>query len=216
MLVADYKDYMGSLTAILVANIIPIIGVIVLGWNAGHVLLLYWTENLAIGFYTILKMALCRGKPKTGKVPPKLFIIPFFVFHFGIFTLVHGVFTAFLAGMLGADIIGSLIAMGLGFVSLMVSHGYSFMVNFIGSGERDKLTAGDIMLAPYSRVVVMHMTIIISSFFIMPAVGVIEVFGPQFGFLTVVPVLILIGFKTVVDGASHLFEHKKKASLGKP
>ena len=49
--------------SLLIANAIPLWGVIFLGWDAFYIVLLYWTENLIIGFYNVLKMA----DPETGE-----------------------------------------------------------------------------------------------------------------------------------------------------
>jgi hypothetical protein len=36
--------------ALLAANAIPLFGVVFLGWDAFHIVLLYWAENIVIGF----------------------------------------------------------------------------------------------------------------------------------------------------------------------
>ena len=43
--------------ALLAANMIPLFGVLFLNWDAFCVVMLYWAENLVIGFYNVLKMA---------------------------------------------------------------------------------------------------------------------------------------------------------------
>ena len=42
--------------ALLLANLIPVFGVLYLDWDVGSIIVLYWAENLVIGFYTILKI----------------------------------------------------------------------------------------------------------------------------------------------------------------
>ena len=42
------------------ANAIPLYGVAFAGWDAFSIVLLYWAENLIIGFYNVLKMAIFR------------------------------------------------------------------------------------------------------------------------------------------------------------
>jgi len=53
------KKYLSnvSLIALLIANIIPLFGVLFLEWDAFSIVLLYWAENLVIGFYNVLKIA---------------------------------------------------------------------------------------------------------------------------------------------------------------
>jgi hypothetical protein len=62
-----------SLLALLAANAVPLAGVILFRWDAFIIVLLYWAENLAVGFYNVLKMAFVKV-------------------HYGGFTAVHGFF----------------------------------------------------------------------------------------------------------------------------
>ncbi len=77
------------IVALLAANTIPLFGVLFLGWDAFYIVLLYWTENLVIGFYNVLKMVFA-AVPHPVAHMGKLFIIPFFIVHYGGFTAVHG------------------------------------------------------------------------------------------------------------------------------
>ena len=47
-----------SVLALLAANLYPVVGVVFLGWDAFYLLILFWMENLVIGFYTVIKMLL--------------------------------------------------------------------------------------------------------------------------------------------------------------
>ena len=49
-----------SLASLLGANIVPLIGVLFFNWDAGVVVLLYWLENVVIGFYNILRIVFLR------------------------------------------------------------------------------------------------------------------------------------------------------------
>jgi len=80
-----------SLLALVAANVVPLVGVVLLGWDAAVIVLLYWTENLVIGFYNILKMAMVKA-PHSTVQNSKLFVIPFFCLHFGAFCAGHGFF----------------------------------------------------------------------------------------------------------------------------
>ena len=79
------------LLALLVANAVPLFGVLFLKWDAFYVVLLYWAENLVIGFYNVLKMAFVKASHPAEHLG-KLFMIPFFMVHYGGFTAVHGFF----------------------------------------------------------------------------------------------------------------------------
>ena len=47
-----------SITALITVNLIPLIGVLFNDWDAGLILLLYWSENLVLGGYNVLKILL--------------------------------------------------------------------------------------------------------------------------------------------------------------
>src|SRR4030042_279000 len=79
------------LLALVVANLVPLWGVCFLKWDAFYIILLYWSENLAVGFYNILKIAFAKV-PRPIEHLAKLFLIPFFIIHYGGFLAVHGFF----------------------------------------------------------------------------------------------------------------------------
>ncbi|HAS04845.1 MAG TPA: hypothetical protein DCR71_03680 [Dehalococcoidia bacterium] len=193
-----------SVWALIIANLYPIIGVIFFDWQTYPLLLFFWTENLVIGFYTVLKMLVASGD--NAKPAVKLFTVPFFCLHYGIFTLVHGVFVVALFGSILADDsinAGTLTQQVLdyqlfwGVLALLISHGISFFKNYIGRNEYQQAELTKLMFQPYGRVVILHITIIIGGF--------LSVFLGS----PLVALLFLIILKIVIDIATHLREHRK-------
>ncbi len=195
-----------SVLALLVANLFPFVGVIFLGWDVFALLVLFWMENLVIGFYTVIKMLLISSNNASRAA--KLSLIPFFCLHYGIFTLVHGIFVfVFFGGYLisGSSSLDAVSVwqkvmeyqLGWGGLALLISHGVSLFHNYIGMGEYRQSNLKDIMQQPYSRVVILHLTIIFGGFLMMmldsPASGLI----------------FLIILKIVIDIRAHLREHDK-------
>jgi hypothetical protein len=162
------------------------------------------------------------GKPPsmTGKVA----LIPFFIVHYGLFWFVHGVFvltmpffTSLTANVTGGgfDPTGPFIPLdpaGGGFqaspaadlatvafavLALTVSHGLSFWWNYLVRGEYRRTTVGRQMFAPYPRLALLHLTIIIGGI-------AISMFGAP-----VLAIVILVGLKTLMDVGFHLAEHRK-------
>lgn len=90
------------------ANALPIVGVLFLGWEVFALVLLYWLENVVVGGYNVAKLLLARpGQPVFWGI--KLFFVPFFVVHFGGFTYAHGLFVLALfapTGQQPSDLIG--------------------------------------------------------------------------------------------------------------
>jgi len=188
------------LLALLIANVLPLWGVLFLGWDAFLIVLLYWTENIAIGFYTILKIVFVKA-PSPKDQLSKLFIIPFFIIHYGIFTAVHGLFVLRIfkkVDELSIYVIRqaySIIPVNMKYVllALFVSHGISFVYNYLLKGEY----AFAKVESPYGRVFVMHIAIIGGAFL-----------AEQIG-SPVAVLFVLVVLKTIMDVALHLREHKK-------
>jgi len=178
-----------SVIALVAANLAPLFGVLFLGWNAPMILLLYWSENVIIGAYNVLKMALVRMDPPISNLG-KVFVIPFFCIHFGGFCAVHGMFLmAFFKGLgdggnlmrhlswpgplvfiqLLVSVIATLwatlpAAMAWPIAGLAVSHGISFVENYLAGGEYRKTSLSELMSQPYGRVVILHVTILAGGF----------------------------------------------------
>ena len=90
------------LIALLGANAIPLVGVVFFKWDAFGIVLLYWSENVVVGFYNILKIALVKVEEPKEHLG-KLFMIPFFMIHFGGFTGIHGIFVLTMFGKSNGD-----------------------------------------------------------------------------------------------------------------
>lgn len=211
------------LIALLVANLLPVVGVLFFDWDAFTIVLLYWTENIVIGFYNVLKMALVR-MPHPGGHLGKLFMIPFFTVHYGGFTAVHGVFVLvffkpdtggfnpFPTGdtwpcfLVFVQLLFNVIRQALMIVppnmlyaiaALFFSHGISFVYNYFYKGERNRTSLQKLMGQPYKRVVVLHIAVLFGGFLTM-------VLGSPVGVL-----LILVLMKTGIDVKMHMRERKK-------
>ena len=80
-----------SIVALVAVNLIPLAGALFLGWDVGLILLVYWSENLVVGGYNLLKI-MVRPAEHPIVFPGRLFPIAFFCFHYGAFCGVHGFF----------------------------------------------------------------------------------------------------------------------------
>ena len=239
-----------SAIVLLIANAIPIVGVLFFGWSLITILVLYWLENGIVGFWNVPKIALAQGSfiPRLPDMPDaaaraatltpeqaaslqanwrraqalrliqaaagptqvgasnpalaRLLIIPraglaiFFLVHYGIFWLVHGIFVFTLpmfsgiatgssggsgcanpifpepgeipmplgdAGSCAPSAFGE-VAWGsvlIGAAALFLSHGASFLLNYVGNGEYLRTSAPRQMGSAYGRVIVLHVTIIV-------------------------------------------------------
>jgi len=220
------KDWLNlPVVALLAANAIPLFGVLFLNWDAFYVVLLYWTENIVVGFYNVLKM-MFAAVPRPVAHLGKLFLIPFFIVHYGGFTAIHGFFVLALfhkdaqgPPMGGTDWPCFLVFVQMLFnvirymysvippqvrfavLALFISHGVSFVQNYLIKREYTTAKPDKLMGSPYGRVVVMHIAILAGGFLTM-AVG-----SPA-------PLLvILVVLKTILDVKLHNRAHKKAAAV---
>jgi hypothetical protein len=90
-------------------------------------------------------------------------------------------------------------AVGVAGIGLFLSHGASFAFNYLGRGEFRRTWAAAQMLAPYGRVVTLHLTILLGGFAI------------AFLGAPVVMLLVLVAMKTAFDLSLHLREHRPAA-----
>ena len=209
-----------SIAALITVNLIPLIGVLFNDWDAGLLLLLYWSENLVLGGYNALKILL-RPAEHPIVYAGRLFPAAFFCFHYGAFCGVHGLFLLAFIDPSGPDVMSSsddwpfvLIFMGIlvetikavwqtrsdvlfwPLLALIVSHGISFIQNYLRGGEFRTATTQQLMHEPYSRIVLLHVVIIAGG------VAVLALGSP-------VPVLVLLVIgKIALDISLHIREHR--------
>lgn len=279
-----------SALVLVLANLIPLIGVLFFDWSLLTILVLFWIENGIVGFWNIPRILLARGsllaalpgmsadaafaatgdaaaeelrakwqgaqaqvtveQSGTGTWQPmekrrlnpvglalarlggagRAILATWFLIHYGIFWLAHGIFVfalpTFLSGAGAACLAGSPVLppgfpvdpglSGLGTcstpfgavvwsnvaiaaVALFLSHGTSFFLNYLGKREYVSTVAVRQAFAPYGRVVVLHLTILIGAF----AIGIL---GAPVGAL-----VILVVLKTVLDLRLHLRQHSPTA-----
>lgn len=193
---------------LVLTNLVPLFGALFLGWNASSVIVLYWSENVIIGGFNVLKMVVCAASDlkrgvgdrvlQTGRTIHSAFLIVFFTIHFGLFTLGHGICVAILFGADAGDWWGVM----PGFVSLFISHAASYVMNFIGNKEYLTASVGQLFVAPYQRIFVMHIVIIFSAF-LMLSLG-----------MGLAGLVLLVFLKTNVDLGAHLSERERMAGEG--
>jgi hypothetical protein len=134
-----------TLAALVIANLIPVFGVLQLDWDVGAIVVLYWCENLVIGCYTIVKLFMAAG---AGALLSMLF----FMVHYGGFCGIHGVFVLSLTGFAGDE---------PGSMDIMPEGTWPGPLEYVG------LKTGRIMTAPYGRILVLHIAIIAGGFLVI-------------------------------------------------
>ncbi len=183
---------------LVLANFVPLFGAMFWGWSVFEIVMLYWMENLIIGGFSFLRILTVRPPDSIrGQFFRNLPTGIFFAVHYGGFCLVHGVFVLSLLGGEGKSDPEATPDAHSGFLwallALVVSHGFSFVRNYLLSGAYRETLAHIQMFAPYPRIVVLHLVIIFGAF-------AIQKFGSPLWMLA----LLVVG-KTVLDLGMHLW-----------
>lgn len=191
--------------AILIGNLIPIFGVIFLGWDAAQILLLYWCENVIIGVLTLPRLLTAQGVKAYPPAGPgeiqirldglagKLFLTVFFIVHYGIFCAVHGLFTVLLAGGSSANPVGLISATAqdrtfqIAIAAIVLVQLVVLVREWWLSGLFRRSDPGTEMFRPYSRILVLHMTVIIGAW------GMMTIGASTWA------ILVLCAFKTIAE-----------------
>lgn len=206
-----------SSIGLVISNLLPLWAVWQGLMSMGDVFIVYWLENVAVWAITIVKVRTARGVGTPGSVTMTMNGRPvdpddpaplafFFALHYGIFTFVHGVFAAVMAGLAGAPLHPrTWLLAGL---ALVLSHVTSLLINWFGEGERRRVSPASAMWQPYPRMLVLHVAILASFGLLLKSVGPADT--PS-GLAQLVPVVILLGLKTVVDLVLHLWERRRSA-----
>lgn len=218
-----------SVFSLIVANLIVAVQAVRHEWGYYELILTYWVEVVIIGGYNVLRLLVVGliGAAPLGKwlgervdlggvlnrLVWTILGVGFFVVKFGGFAIGIGLMVALLPAFLkeaGAGSSGVLHALrmaGPGLLTsagvLCLSHGISFVRNFLARREYDRFNMMVLAFWPYAR---------------MTAVGVVLVGGlvlariwPGLGGRTGFAVVIVL-LKLCADLATHALEHRSLAT----
>lgn len=204
--VRDAIPLRASAVVLVVANLVPVFGVLALGWRTFDIVLLYWVENVVVGAINVLRMLSCaRGS--------KIFLVVFFIAHYGFFCFGHLMAIAMLFD--GPDEIRAIwqqyfamppgealrSPLWIGIAAIAASHLFSFLFNFLAAGEHRRTTVEQLMSRPYGRIFVLQVAIVAGAV-------LIEWLGTPVGLL-----LALVVIKIVADLKLHTAERELFAEI---
>jgi hypothetical protein len=196
-----------SAVGLVIANLVPLVGVAFLGWDLFGIMWIYWAESGVIGAFAILRM-LTAGEPiRWWTALARVVPVVFFMLHYGMFWFVHGLFVYTLFGTADGGASGESFGAILGtwddvpkeaLLALVASHGASFAFNYLGAGEWRTTDTRTEMGKPYGRVVVLHIVILASGFVLIPTEGARWALA------------LLVVVKTALDLGIHLKAHQMR------
>jgi hypothetical protein len=160
----------------LVVDLAPLIGVLLWGWGAATLVLLYWLENIVLGVAAATRMTI--GYVGQRGVPGVLitgFMLAFFTVHYGMFCFGHGSFLLVYLGrdvLTGPDTIPELITAIVGealsfgdhmdwILALMIVWHALAVYEFIRMGDWKTCVPQGEMFAPYPRIIGLHLGIFV-------------------------------------------------------
>jgi len=204
--------------SLIIANLIPVIGVWFLNWSAKEVFLVYCLETIIIGCFTLLKLLVTGLLAKSTDVwqntggsvskQPFWFFMLFFLLHYGFFVALqmgiffsvsgigdeHGItfynFFSKWPSLLNNE---AYIMLGV----FIVSYGFRFTTDFILTGDYKNSSLGYIMFQPYGRIFIQQVTVIVGSIFLSFGAG--KVFILVFAAIKIFFEVFIEGFVVFIE-----------------
>jgi hypothetical protein len=174
-------------------------------------------ESVVIGIFNAAKMIRAEGKMSgefldsiTGRLMQlgsygessfmtKIVLVPFFVAHYGGFVIAQTYVFILVSNHLLNGEYGLINFFSLDFIinllAIISSHYYSFQKNYIGREEYKTTAAAKLIFAPYKRVFIQQLLVILGGFFVVLLQGPV-------GFL-----VLLICLKMIFDLRAHKRSH---------
>ena len=208
-----FKLYLAKSTLMLIAgNLVLLAFALTLHWSLFDMLVCFWTENVVIGIYTMVKILFAQ-KSADFDVPTRLrkitamllFALHYFAFCLLFFTVIVYVFNPMewyeTAGFHVAFTIDWYVIIPAVIVAL-VQHGASFKLNFLDKKEFNIMTISDLAKSPYKRVLLVLMAVL--------CVGLLMRFMLA---ISVVAMVLFYLIKTIIDARRHVHEHNQEELL---
>ena len=170
---------MSSISAICI-NLFIIWGVLFRDWNVFNIMLLFWAENVINGVFNVIRMITAKNGGWF-----KLFVVPFFCIHYGMFCFVHGVFVFAIFGanwnsavsgpgekLVNSYLDGSFwhnifqISSGIGWTLILfaVNNLISLVKDYFRNGEYRTANLMLLMNGSYGRIIQLHIALLAGGF----------------------------------------------------
>ncbi|WP_045114675.1 DUF6498-containing protein [Microscilla marina] len=214
------ENVRSSVIIVILVNLLPIFGVLVLHWKVSDVVMLYVFETFVVGVFNVFKM-IFAGTDDDMPGCMKIFLVPFFIVHYNVFVGIQGFFiisfvllpelnnanfmtTPSGSGytvsaqdyLLGILQFNSLLSVA--YLSIVLSHLYSFVKNYLVEGENKNVVLLELMFQPYKRIFLQQFLVIGGTFLLLALGGNNMVF-----------VVLLVVLKIFLDFRAHIQERLK-------
>jgi len=189
-----------SLWFLLLSNLATVFFATKENWNLSTIMWVYWFQSITIGVFNFIRILQLKefstegfkinGQPAQPTQGTKIFTAFFFLFHYGFFHFVYMIFL--LTGTFTKAYGNTPNFIELKYIFLtallfFINHLFSYFYN--RPKDTKKQNIGSLMFYPYARIIPMHLTIILGSFFV-----------------SALPFFLIL--KTFSDAVMHIVEHK--------
>lgn len=178
---------MNKLLKISLYALLPLIGILLFDWDWREVVILYWLENITVGIAAVITILhttntakdadseaaalYINNKPIPLHGPASRFILAgFFTLHYGLFTLVHGIFVFLIVGGAFTNTASTspleLPSLGVIFLFWLLTTIVQSALTLQSSKAGEANSLAKSFSAPYARILVLHVTIFASIFLI--------------------------------------------------
>lgn len=203
----------------MLANAVPLVGVVAFGWDLHSLLVVYWLEGGVVGASFWAKIRRAEGEDDPDELA-ELFldreylesfvgesrddVARYFAGHYGWFWVGHGVFVLAFFPLLFPMDLADPATVATATLALGGYHALSYRIDFVGRREYERKGPVRLMAEPYGRVTVLHVTVVFG------ALGVAAV-GSPVGLL-----VVLVLAKTAMDLRGHRSEPGEAEPRGQP
>ncbi len=196
-----------STLSLIFSNLVVIVFAVIDNLSAFEVLWMYWFQSVIIGIFNFIKIITLKefstegfkqgNRPVPQTNAAKISTAIFFLFHYGFFHLIYAIF-------LGVFSASTKIQASYLFISALVFL-VSYTIEFYNSKKEETTeipNLGALMFAPYTRIIPMHLTIILGGFIVA---------GGEFlsADTNLAIIVLFTAIKTVVDLITHSVDFSK-------
>jgi len=184
------------LIQLLIYSLLPLFGILFLGWDWKEIIILYWLENITLGVKTVIGMIRSKGvsvdpysENTSNSLSDKYGSAVLFIFNYGILTLAHGIF---LFAILSSNFFGeTLLSTDISRLVIFWIFASIVQVIIVFTQPAPITSLKQQSIEPFKRIAPLHLTIIFGAF----AVTLLN--------LPAGAVIILIGVKLMIDIMSY-------------
>ncbi len=198
-----------SIWSLILVNIVTMTFALIEQWSLTQTLLTFWSQSVIIGFFTALKI-FSQKESQKKTLSTINFLIHYGLFHIGyllfilaVFPLMEGSAVYHSLGIVGRFYIPNIIPNNVEIYPLLITSTLFFVNHSISFLQYRKFRqdAGRLVSTTYTRIIPIHLTIIVGTFTF---------------FITKSPLIVLGVFfviKGFIDVLMHIFIHKQDYSI---